>query len=215
LLDQHLKWVSMLRTYHTNMLITRLLVCKHVAGAAGVCGSVPPAYRGGGCQGEAALTPALRASSRLFNYERPCHSTFKYSQSIHHAFRLDMCFALYALPCEPGVHFASASVRCGAAQVTLFEHSLSHGTPDACFPNNWFSTHPVGEGAGGVAASTLVLYPMKVCQADNLRLNVCCRKEPASVLALQAIQCLTCRGSLLMAVCCVRMARVAPFNVRH
>ncbi|GAX75298.1 hypothetical protein CEUSTIGMA_g2743.t1 [Chlamydomonas eustigma] len=46
-------------------------------------------------------------------------------------------------------------------KVNLFEHSLSHGTPDACFPNNWFSTHPAGEAAGGVKESTLVLYPMK------------------------------------------------------
>lgn len=45
--------------------------------------------------------------------------------------------------------------------VDLFEHSLEHGTPDACFPNNWFSTHPQGEAAGGVANPTMVLYPMK------------------------------------------------------
>jgi hypothetical protein len=44
----------------------------------------------------------------------------------------------------------------------LFEHSLAHSTPDACFPNNWFSTHPVGEASGGLKKSTLVLYPMKV-----------------------------------------------------
>mmetsp|Transcript_25245 Transcript_25245/g.54866 ORF Transcript_25245/g.54866 Transcript_25245/m.54866 type:complete len:494 (-) Transcript_25245:950-2431(-) len=46
-------------------------------------------------------------------------------------------------------------------KVHLFEHSLSHGTPDACFPNNWFSTHQAGEAAGGVKQNTLVLYPMK------------------------------------------------------
>lgn len=46
-------------------------------------------------------------------------------------------------------------------RVKLFEHSLSHGTPDACFPNNWFSTHPKGEAAGGLKEDTLVLYPMK------------------------------------------------------
>ena len=48
------------------------------------------------------------------------------------------------------------------AQVHLFEHSLAHATPDACFPNNWFSSHPSGEAAGGLRESTLVLYPMKV-----------------------------------------------------
>lgn len=52
---------------------------------------------------------------------------------------------------------------CPCTQVTLYEHSLAHGTPDACFPNNWFSTHPAGEAAGGNSQSTLVLYPMKVC----------------------------------------------------
>lgn len=46
-------------------------------------------------------------------------------------------------------------------RVNLFQHSLAHGTPDACFPNNWFSTHPAGEAAGGVGQDTLVFYPMK------------------------------------------------------
>ncbi|KAK9815839.1 hypothetical protein WJX72_010576 [[Myrmecia] bisecta] len=46
-------------------------------------------------------------------------------------------------------------------RVNLFEHSQAHGTPDAVFPNNWFSTHPRGEAAGGVQESTLVFYPMK------------------------------------------------------
>ena len=38
-------------------------------------------------------------------------------------------------------------------QVRLFSHDASHETPDAIFPNNWFSTHQDG---------TLCLYPMKV-----------------------------------------------------
>ena len=46
-------------------------------------------------------------------------------------------------------------------KVSLFQHSLEHGTPDAVFPNNWFSTHPGGEAGGGVRADTLVFYPMK------------------------------------------------------
>ncbi|KAL4433427.1 hypothetical protein ABPG77_010280 [Micractinium sp. CCAP 211/92] len=46
-------------------------------------------------------------------------------------------------------------------KVNLFQHSLFHGTPDAVFPNNWFSTHPAGEAGGGVQQDTLVLYPMK------------------------------------------------------
>ncbi|WIA32530.1 hypothetical protein OEZ86_003343 [Tetradesmus obliquus] len=45
--------------------------------------------------------------------------------------------------------------------VKLFQHHLRHGTPDAVFPNNRFSTHTAGEAAGGVSRPTLVLYPMK------------------------------------------------------
>jgi hypothetical protein len=50
---------------------------------------------------------------------------------------------------------------CPGVNVKLFQHHLTHGTPDAVFPNNWFSTHAAGEAAGGVGAKTLVLYPMK------------------------------------------------------
>ena len=42
-------------------------------------------------------------------------------------------------------------------KVNLFQHSLTHGTPDACFVNNWFSTHSAAESQ----SSTLVYYPMK------------------------------------------------------
>jgi hypothetical protein len=41
--------------------------------------------------------------------------------------------------------------------VNLFSYASQHGTPDACFPNNWFSTHSQEE----VGERTLVLYPMK------------------------------------------------------
>jgi len=58
-----------------------------------------------------------------------------------------------------GLHHQLTEVA--GVKVTLYEHGLAHGTPDACFPNNWFSTHPVGEAAGGNKESTLVLYPMK------------------------------------------------------
>lgn len=48
-------------------------------------------------------------------------------------------------------------------RVSLMQHAVSHGTPDACFPNNWFSTHAAGEGGGPGAprGRSLVLYPMK------------------------------------------------------
>jgi hypothetical protein len=41
-----------------------------------------------------------------------------------------------------GLHHALTEVA--GVRVSLFQHSLAHGTPDACFPNNWFSTHPSG-----------------------------------------------------------------------
>ncbi len=50
-------------------------------------------------------------------------------------------------------------------RVTLLEHASAPATPDAVFPNNWFSTHAAGEGGGGggrgVAGPTLVYYPLK------------------------------------------------------
>lgn len=44
------------------------------------------------------------------------------------------------------------------AQVHLFTHEDWHNTPDACFPNNTFSTHTNFETG---TACVLVLYPMK------------------------------------------------------
>lgn len=43
-------------------------------------------------------------------------------------------------------------------QVVLFSSERFHRTPDAVFPNNWFSTHPSVELGG---ESTVVFYPMK------------------------------------------------------
>jgi N,N dimethylarginine dimethylhydrolase, eukaryotic len=45
--------------------------------------------------------------------------------------------------------------------VSLMQHAQEHGTPDAVFPNNWFSTHAAAEAAGATARRTMVLYPMK------------------------------------------------------
>lgn len=47
-------------------------------------------------------------------------------------------------------------------KVHLFEHGIEHDTPDACFPNNWFSTHPAAELVGSQPGGTLCFYPMKV-----------------------------------------------------
>ncbi|KAL6778292.1 hypothetical protein ACKKBG_A17635 [Auxenochlorella protothecoides x Auxenochlorella symbiontica] len=46
-----------------------------------------------------------------------------------------------------GLHRELADVA--GVRVNLFQHSLAHGTPDAVFPNNWFSTHAAGERGGG------------------------------------------------------------------
>jgi hypothetical protein len=51
-------------------------------------------------------------------------------------------------------------------KVHLFQHDESHGTPDACFPNNWFSTHGSQELSG--TGSALVTYPLK---SPNRRLE--------------------------------------------
>ena len=53
--------------------------------------------------------------------------------------------------------------------------SLAHGTPDAVFPNNWFSTHPAGEALGGVQQDTLVFYPMKCPNRCVVRCARCVR----------------------------------------
>lgn len=58
-----------------------------------------------------------------------------------------------------GLHHELTEVA--GVSVNLWQHSESHGTPDAVFPNNWFSTHAAGEGGGCVKENTLVLYPMK------------------------------------------------------
>jgi hypothetical protein len=66
--------------------------------------------------------------------------------------------------------------------VTLMQHAVTHGTPDACFPNNWISTHAPGEGGGAAAAGggrTLVLYPMK-CP------NRAAERRPDVIAAVQA-----------------------------
>jgi hypothetical protein len=65
--------------------------------------------------------------------------------------------------------------------VALMQHAVSHGTPDACFPNNWISTHSAREGGGPGAAAerTLVLYPMK-CP------NRAAERRPDVIAAVQA-----------------------------
>lgn len=59
---------------------------------------------------------------------------------------------LYYRLCEAGVH------------ITLFTHQPYHNTPDACFPNNWISTHSAAEAG----QKTICLWPMKV---SNRRLE--------------------------------------------
>ncbi|KAJ9449482.1 Arginine deiminase [Diplonema papillatum] len=56
--------------------------------------------------------------------------------------------------CEEFQELYTALLREGV-NIKLYHHEQYHGTPDACFPNNWFSTHAVGGGK-----SDLVLYPM-------------------------------------------------------
>eukprot|EP01061_Rhynchopus_euleeides_P040670 TRINITY_DN7004_c0_g1_i1.p2 TRINITY_DN7004_c0_g1~~TRINITY_DN7004_c0_g1_i1.p2 ORF type:complete len:798 (+),score=332.78 TRINITY_DN7004_c0_g1_i1:394-2787(+) len=55
--------------------------------------------------------------------------------------------------CEEFEGLYSSLLREGVA-IKLYHHEPYHGTPDACFPNNWFSTHKTSTGVD------LVLYPM-------------------------------------------------------
>ena len=55
--------------------------------------------------------------------------------------------------CEEFEGLYSGLIRAGVG-IKLYHHEPYHGTPDACFPNNWFSTHKTENG------SDLVLYPM-------------------------------------------------------
>jgi len=87
-----------------------------------------------------------------------------------------MC-CLQVLAEYAGLHHALTSA---GVQVTLLAHDLAHGTPDAVFPNNWFSTHPANEAAGGVSTSTMVLYPMK-CP------NRAAERRPEIVAAVKAL----------------------------
>jgi len=55
--------------------------------------------------------------------------------------------------------FSGLHLKLRNAGINISLHSAEHfhGTPDATFPNNWFSTHPTSE----VGVSTVVFYPMK------------------------------------------------------
>eukprot|EP00002_Diphylleia_rotans_P014334 TRINITY_DN278_c0_g3_i3.p1 TRINITY_DN278_c0_g3~~TRINITY_DN278_c0_g3_i3.p1 ORF type:complete len:532 (+),score=113.82 TRINITY_DN278_c0_g3_i3:49-1644(+) len=59
----------------------------------------------------------------------------------------------------------SAVTERAGVHVHLFTHEPHHDTPDAVFPNNWFSTHTDFE----VGECTLVLYPMKVANRRKER----------------------------------------------
>lgn len=53
------------------------------------------------------------------------------------------------------------------ARVHLFTHEA--GTPDAVFPNNWFSTHTNLETDAAAGACTLVFYPMRAANRRQER----------------------------------------------
>jgi len=60
--------------------------------------------------------------------------------------------------CEYASLYNLVTAKDGAGlRVHLFTHEPYHDTPDAVYPNNWFSTHTDLE----VGECTLVLYPMK------------------------------------------------------
>ncbi|GAB0490180.1 hypothetical protein MMPV_001412 [Pyropia vietnamensis] len=67
------------------------------------------------------------------------------------------------------------------ARVHLFTHEVLDGTPDAVFPNNWFSTHTNLETDAAAGACTLVFYPMR---AANRRLE----RRPALLARLEGFR---------------------------
>lgn len=71
-----------------------------------------------------------------------------------------VCLLPHQVTSAPSGDFA-LRLQVAGVKVELFCHNLFHGTPDAVFPNNWFSTHPAAEAQGSLQRSTLVLYPMK------------------------------------------------------
>ena len=87
-----------------------------------------------------------------------------------------------------GLHHVLAEQA--GVRVNLFQHAHGHGTPDAVFPNNWFSTHAAGEAGGNVTENTLVLYPMKTpnrCALQGLQSSQrekLCRKLQRELLLL-------------------------------
>lgn len=95
-------------------------------------------------------------------------------------------------------------------KVNLFQHALEHGTPDAVFPNNWFSTHPAGEAAGGTQQSTLVFYPMKCPNRCLLlvqpALGVCLSENAGRRVAAP---------SLLLCLYRISNCKAAPYVVEH
>jgi hypothetical protein len=65
-------------------------------------------------------------------------------------------------------------LRNAGVHINLFAHQPYHNTPDACFPNNWITTHTAHETGGKKA---ICLWPMKV---SNRRLE----RRPRIVQAL-------------------------------
>jgi hypothetical protein len=57
------------------------------------------------------------------------------------------------------------SLTSAGVRVVLFCSERFHKTPDAVFPNNWFSTHSASE----LGESTVVFYPMKTVSRRNER----------------------------------------------
>lgn len=112
---------------------------------------------------------SLRACIMCWQSRQACASTSsRYSQAHWHAAWPAKCPVRITVTqhsrlrlCKGYVKEARVLLPTADMAAALLQHADHHGTPDAVFPNNWFSTHAAGEAGGNVTENTLVLYPMK------------------------------------------------------
>jgi len=70
-------------------------------------------------------------------------------------------------------------------KIVMFSSERFHKTPDAVFPNNWFSTHPDPEAK----ESTVVFYPMKtISRRHERRQNIISELQSAYVREFSFVQ---------------------------
>eukprot|EP00879_Flechtneria_rotunda_P007978 GHRR01008359.1.p1 GENE.GHRR01008359.1~~GHRR01008359.1.p1 ORF type:complete len:422 (+),score=101.66 GHRR01008359.1:138-1403(+) len=153
------KAATELATYLQRRAVSVALVPDVTAAAAGQLADVPNSVAA------ATKLRSMQSTNRVlmvaptafgFNDQAAQDNSF-----MHQAERPQEHSSLTSQVCGEFSELHRQLTEVAGVEVQLFQHHIRHGTPDAVFPNNWFSTHAAGEGAGGVGERTLVLYPMK------------------------------------------------------